>query len=68
MAMHIEVEADLSASEVKQQRAAIRDRLATLDQTLGGTDSEVLTPYTVVPGAVAKIFCCVLRLSVLLAT
>ena len=55
MAMHIEVEADLSASEVKQQRAAIRDRLATLDQTLGGTDSEVLTPYTVVPGAVAEV-------------
>ena len=55
MAMQIEVEAELSSNEVKQQRAAIRDRLATLDQTLGGTDSEVITPYTVVPGAVAEV-------------
>jgi len=55
MAMPLVVEAQLSASEVRRQRAAIRDRLGTLDRTLGGTDSEVVTEYTVVPGAVAEV-------------
>ncbi len=55
MAMSLEVEAELSQSEVKQQRADIRNRLATLDQTLSGTGSEVITEYTVVAGAVAEV-------------
>ena len=55
MAMHIEVEADLSSEG--GQAAAGRDPrpVGHPRQTLGGTDSEVLTPYTVVPGAVAEV-------------
>ena len=55
MKMQAEVEADLTRRQVMTQRAAIDSRLKTLDRTLIGTDSEILTEFTVVPSAVAVV-------------
>ncbi len=55
MALDIEVEADLARGEVREQRAAIADRLERLDATLAGTSSRVLTRFDVVPSAVAMV-------------
>ena len=52
MGMRVGLEAKLTRQQVRDQRAAIADRLRTLDRTLAGTKSRILTRFTVVPSAV----------------
>lgn len=55
MEQRVAIEADLTRSQVKAQRAAIADRIATIARTLAGTNSRVVREFTVVPSAVAVV-------------
>ncbi len=52
MKLRVGLEAELSRQQVRDQRAVIARRLETLDRTLAGTKSRVLSRFTVVPSAV----------------